>query len=135
VIFCSIEPNIWKKEEIYKGSQLDAAPDIIFLSYEYETAFSTSLLNRDIFTDRVENTHSLNGIFLAYGPDIKQSNKMEDVSIYDLAPTILHICGLPVPGDMDGRVLKGIFKEGSEPAQREVKYREVQAEKEGVENN
>jgi hypothetical protein len=31
----------------------------------------------------------------------------------DLAPTILHLVGVPVPEDMDGRVLREIFTEGS----------------------
>lgn len=45
---------------------------------------------------------------------------------------VLGKLGLPVPDDMDGRVLKEIFREGSEPAQREVKYQKVDVERERV---
>jgi hypothetical protein len=31
----------------------------------------------------------------------------------DLAPTILHLVGVPVPEDMDGRVLQEIFSAGA----------------------
>ena len=31
--------------------------------------------------------------------------------LVDLAPTILHMLGLPVPADMDGRVLEEIFSD------------------------
>jgi hypothetical protein len=38
--------------------------------------------------------------------------------------------GLPVLKDMDGRVLKELFQEEGEPAQREVKYQQVDTERE-----
>jgi hypothetical protein len=40
--------------------------------------------------------------------------------------------GLPVPKDMDGRVLKEVFKEESEPAQRTVEYEEASPERKRV---
>jgi hypothetical protein len=41
--------------------------------------------------------------------------------------------GLPVPQDMDGRILNALYKEESEPAQREVKYQQVDTERERLE--
>jgi len=67
------------------------------------------------------NNHSQHSIFMATGPDIKKG-KTSPIRIYDFAPTILHMFGLPVPSEMDGKVLKGIFKEESEYAKKEVKY-------------
>jgi hypothetical protein len=66
--------------------------------------------------------HTMNGIFLAYGPDIKRDSHIQDPEIIDLTPTILHILGLPIPEDMDGKVLRSIFVPGSETAKREVKF-------------
>ena len=43
----------------------------------------------------------------------------------DITPTALHMFGLPVARDMDGRVLAEIFKEDSPLAQSPVVYREV----------
>ena len=42
--------------------------------------------------------------------------------------------GLPVSNDMDGRVFKEIFKEGSELAKREPKYQDVDTERRRVED-
>ena len=42
---------------------------------------------------------------LAYGPAIRNGTEMTDAEIIDLAPTILHLLGLPIPDDMDGKVL------------------------------
>lgn len=65
------------------------------------------------------------GLFLLADPGIWKNKRLDTVTIFDLAPTILHLMNVSSPGDMDGRVLKEIFKEGTEPAQREVKYEEV----------
>jgi len=52
-----------------------------------------------------KSCHLMNGIFIAYGPDIAKGRKISGAQIYDIAPTILHMFGLPVPNDMDGKVL------------------------------
>jgi len=41
-------------------------------------------------------------------------------NLIDIAPTVLHLLGLPVPADMDGRVLEEIFPEAPP-----VRYEEV----------
>ncbi len=66
-------------------------------------------------------THRLEGIFVAKGPQVKANYRFERAEIIDIAPTILHILGLPIPEDMDGKVLKEIFRIGSELAQRGVR--------------
>jgi len=40
--------------------------------------------------------------------------------LIDLAPTILHILGLPVPKDMDGRVLQELF-----PTAQAVQFEDI----------
>jgi arylsulfatase A-like enzyme len=54
--------------------------------------------------------HRMNGIFLAYGPDIQAGRHIEGADITDIAPTVLHAMGLPVPDDMDGHVLTAIWR-------------------------
>ena len=55
------------------------------------------------------------GSFFAMGPEIKHDLRLMgfEASVYDLAPTILHIYGISQPAQMRGRVLSEIF-EGSE---------------------
>ena len=48
--------------------------------------------------------HHLDGIFMARGPYIKQGFQLK-ASVYDLAPTILALMGLPVADNLEGRVL------------------------------
>lgn len=67
-------------------------------------------------------THRREGIFIAYGPDFDVGVTIEE-SLYswDIAPTLLHLMGLPIPDYMDGRVIKRAFKNGSAPKSSEVK--------------
>ena len=57
----------------------------------------------------------MEGIFIMRGPGIKANDSLSCPHIVDLAPTILHIMGLPVPDDMDGVVLQSVFLNSVEP--------------------
>ncbi|HEU4403609.1 MAG TPA: alkaline phosphatase family protein [Candidatus Polarisedimenticolia bacterium] len=48
--------------------------------------------------------HDLYGVFLACGPPIR-TGEIPPVTLYDIAPTILHLIGLPAPDDMPGKPL------------------------------
>ncbi len=71
--------------------------------------------------------HDVDGIFAAVGPDIQQGLTLDGAQIIDIAPTAIHLMGLPIPEDMDGRVLS-IFEEGSAPSIRPVEHEPAQEE-------
>ena len=109
--------TIYRREEIYHGDYLEQAPDIVFLprrleyfgfgEYEFGSHKIIESMRRGI-----SGTHRMNGIFLAYGAAVRPGSETENASLYDLAPTILHLMGEPVPEHMDGRVLSEIIVEG-----------------------
>lgn len=109
--------DVIKKEDAYHGAQLRYCGDIIIIPDEYDATARMPPLTLDTTPT---NNHSQSSIFIAVGPDTKKG-KISQIKIYDFAPTILHMFGLPVLKDMDGKVLKEIFKEGSEYAKREIK--------------
>lgn len=49
------------------------------------------------------------GWFAAAGPGLRKGLRPGTLNVLDLAPTVLHSLELPVPGDMDGRLLSEIF--------------------------
>ncbi|MFQ5793048.1 MAG: alkaline phosphatase family protein [Acidobacteriota bacterium] len=53
--------------------------------------------------------HAPYGIFLSAGRGVRKGSAVEGASLLDVAPTILHIFGAPIPSDMDGHVLAQIF--------------------------
>lgn len=57
----------------------------------------------------IEHRHF--GIFCARGPDIRPGTVLYGASILDITPTLLHLYGLPVGADMDGKVLHNLFNE------------------------
>ena len=122
----------YKVEEIYDNPPLSSFPDIVlkFKDMKYRNRDNINLgLSREIFTKWEDSGgHRVEGIFLAYGSGVKKGHKADSAKIHDLVPTILHIFGLPIPRDIDGRVLKEIFEEGSELALREITYQDAKAE-------
>jgi len=120
--------KVGRKEEFYSGERITGAPDIIFelnaywIKREHESPVT--------ILDKEHNHHSKKGIFVAYGPDIKNNVKVDDARIIDLAPTILHIMEIPVPEDMDGKVLKEILKDDSKLVSREVMFQKPKKKKE-----
>ena len=49
--------------------------------------------------------HHLDGLFMAAGGPIRPGVRVE-ATLYDVAPTVLALLGLPVPADLPGRVLE-----------------------------
>ncbi|MFX0206751.1 MAG: alkaline phosphatase family protein [Candidatus Hodarchaeota archaeon] len=110
-----IVDEVIKKEDVYTGKYLIEAPDLLvkmmnmkYLSYHL-LAEDTSIVTSAIQSE-VSGSHRLNGIFIARGPSIKRGWKINNAELIDVAPTILHLFGLPVPDDMDGKVLTDIFE-------------------------
>jgi predicted AlkP superfamily phosphohydrolase/phosphomutase/tetratricopeptide (TPR) repeat protein len=58
--------------------------------------------------------HSRFGIFVMAGPGIKKDESLLGVSVLDLTPTVLTLCGLPVGADMDGEVVTSAFEDPPE---------------------
>ena len=130
--------GVYKNNEIYWGQNLNKVPDIIGIPNPRYNV-NSSLFSKSILSDRSPSSPGQhfaqpNGILIASGPDIKPGDKTEAARLIDIAPTVLHMMGLPVPQDMDGRVLKELFKEESDPAQRDIKYQQLDVERERVES-
>jgi hypothetical protein len=58
----------------------------------------------------VAGSHRPVGVFLAKGPGLRRGASAGELSILDVAPTLLHGLGLPVPEDLEGRVPAEAFE-------------------------
>jgi len=96
-------------DQIVHGPYAQRGPDLHVVMDGYRTiAFPLFATDNNIVTRQIRGDsgcHRLHGIFVASGPEIRAGVKVKDARIMDLAPTILHLMGLPVPEDMDGHVL------------------------------
>jgi hypothetical protein len=61
-----------------------------------------------------EGYHDRVGLALLRGAGIRRGARLSECSNLDIAPTILHLMGLPIPSHMKGRVLEEAF-EGPRP--------------------
>jgi len=116
--------KVYKREDIYFGKYSQKAPDLIALDsdeYHNKGGIGIDVLFRKSLW---KGNNARNGLFLIYGKGIKKGKKI-DIDIYDLAPTILHIFGVPIPSDIDGKVLKEIFEESSDFRKRKIIYKKV----------
>lgn len=108
--------HVYKKEELYSGDYLDAAPDLIVIMRDhsyitrkgYEFAGKRGVLFHQPYTDE-SGSHRPEGILIAAGPDILQGMSIETKTIQDLTPTILNLVQCPIPSSMDGRIITDIL--------------------------
>jgi len=105
--------EVHKPEELYACSRTDQPwlPDLI-LTPQDSLAVVRKIRGRRVVRwlsyDRLEGTHRPDGILIAAGPGVARASNVH-ANIVDCAPTILTMLGLPVPDDMQGRVIHELF--------------------------
>ncbi len=90
------------QEDVYSGRLAGLGPDLIVEWTNFYRPGTWS--NPGLRVPGIVGSHAMDGIFIVHGPGVQTGHTL-DAHITDLAPTILHLMGLPVPPDMDGRVL------------------------------
>ncbi len=113
---------VYRPEDLFQGPYVSEAPDLLLQLRDglYHVKPGSVAKSGEVFglTNRFKSVpldhsgiHRLFGIMLAYGPAIRDGSEVTEAEIIDLAPTILHLLGLPIPDDMDGKVLTGMLTE------------------------
>jgi predicted AlkP superfamily phosphohydrolase/phosphomutase len=127
-----IVEKAYRREEVYSGPFLNEAADIIPKwalcdGNNYGFRLSSNAPDSD-WIARIEgyespycprkfSSHREDAIFVACGPSFQSgdgvlsepSSTLKNPRIIDLAPTLLKLMDIPVPADMDGRVLDEIL--------------------------
>ncbi len=103
------------REDIYAGPQVAFAPDLL-VRWREELPPLSGLRCAGITVTRAEGGqlhtggHRRDGMVLAAGEGIGRGG-IAGARVEDIAPTLLHLAGLPVPRYCDGRVVEEIFRE------------------------
>jgi predicted AlkP superfamily phosphohydrolase/phosphomutase len=108
---CPVFNHVWRKEELYQGSNLEEAPDIAYLPKEEFTVVlmpeKSGLFHEHFATLPGEHLSHPFGTLMIGGPNIKENYIQAEIT--DVLPTILYILGIPIPHEIDGRVLLEAF--------------------------
>lgn len=108
---------VYRREEIYQGDAVEQAPDVVgLIDGPYHIAavdwrprpgpVVQKAGNELLFVSDTSGQHRMDGILVAGGAGIQGGAAFaRPPALIDLAPTILHVLGEPIPEDMDGRVL------------------------------
>jgi len=72
--------------------------------------------------------HRQFGVFVAKGHGIKKDERIYGANLLDICPTVLHLFGLPVAEDMDGKVLLDIYEQKPRAIQRIPTWDEVKGD-------
>ena len=106
--------RVYERDELYHGPYADQAPDltVVLEDWTYRTIglhdFTTHKLISPAFGPTGD--HRMEGVLVASGAgDSASAPRRPDANLLDIAPTVLHLLGVPVPADMDGRVLSELL--------------------------
>ncbi|HWP45788.1 MAG TPA: alkaline phosphatase family protein [Candidatus Limnocylindrales bacterium] len=121
--------EVYTREEVYQGKYVHRAPDLLIkwsLDRGYSYQSRSSYYSKDrapitrlkpdspgepkFFSGRT-GSHRDQGILMMVGPMIKRNFPLQGARIIDLPSTILYLLGVPVPDDLEGRVLMEAFQD------------------------
>jgi len=104
--------QVYLREEIYDGPYLERAPDLLPVVSGHNGLLGPGFGDGNLVhyqSDRPYGCHHPDGIFIAKGPGIRSGIRLPVASVIDITPTVLYSLGLPVPCDLDGKVLADTF--------------------------
>jgi predicted AlkP superfamily phosphohydrolase/phosphomutase len=100
-----------RREDVYSGRYVDKAPDLVFLArppyYLINEEGDKEPFGTPRFTFNAH--HAVKGVLVGWGPMFRRGRLEGRPHLSDVAPTLLYLAGLPVPGYMEGNFLEEII--------------------------
>ncbi|HEY6333318.1 MAG TPA: alkaline phosphatase family protein [Blastocatellia bacterium] len=100
----SVVDHVVKREDVYKGPFAEKASDL-YVHWNPRARFNEPPAEVQARGFWWRGDHRPHGILVCKGPAIQASHQISPPIVYDLVPTIMYLAGLPVPDNLDGRVI------------------------------
>jgi predicted AlkP superfamily phosphohydrolase/phosphomutase len=117
--------EVFRREDIYSGPHTEMAPDISFSMRDmrYKALGVMEFSSRHFVEKAFGNSgdHRMHGLLALKGKGVKGEFPDIEARVTDIMPTILYLLGVPIPDDLDGRVLTELF-ESQFIQEREVSF-------------
>jgi predicted AlkP superfamily phosphohydrolase/phosphomutase len=111
---CRLIRKVFRKEEVFCGPLLNKAPDLIAIADDPICYLTPNLDDEEIIRENVPwrtGNHDLYGMLAMRGPGVKSGLKLESADIVDVIPTVYMMLNVPIPREVDGRILTECFDE------------------------
>lgn len=121
--------DVKRREVLYHGPYIETIPDLLCIPRDLVSADSGMGFRSNKLFDRdtsLSGTHREQGIFIISGPGVRHGEQISPIRIFDLAPTIYYRLQLPVPNDLDGKVISSAFDNGDK-IEGNIRYIAAQA--------
>jgi predicted AlkP superfamily phosphohydrolase/phosphomutase len=120
----SVIARVYRRHEIFHGPFANEGADLTLDWWSEDSLFSSEpsfpeqsdkppLVIRERSASAKSEwggTHRRDGILIARGPNLRAGEELENAQLIDIAPTLLHLFGVAIPEDMDGKVLGDLFR-------------------------
>jgi predicted AlkP superfamily phosphohydrolase/phosphomutase len=109
---------VHRREELFAGPHLEAAPDLVIEWSQMEYMPTEQDRDKDaVFVPRwreymewpTTGSHRMHGLFFAAGPAVQPRARLDELRLLDLAPTVLTLLGHEVPAELEGAVADALF--------------------------
>ncbi len=99
----------YKPQEIYKKVS-GVAPDLVVIFGDLSWRSVGTIGNDALYvfendTGPDDANHAQQGMYILTHPSLPATGRRDDATLYDVAPTSMHMMGWAIPGDMRGRSL------------------------------
>jgi predicted AlkP superfamily phosphohydrolase/phosphomutase len=106
--------DVIRTADVHPGPNVHLLPDLV-VRWSTESPLkvlahpSTGRVASPVEYPLRKTQHTEHGFLLAAGPSIRAQAVAEAADVRDIAPTVLHLLGQPVPDELEGRVLEELL--------------------------
>ena len=126
--------RVVRRDEVYAGPFTERASDL-YVQWNSEARFGDPPAEVQARGFWWSGDHRPAGVLICEGPGIRNAASLNAPVVYDLVPTIMYLAGLPVPADLDGRVIEELCEDdfrASHSVQRDSAEDPVNTEQAGL---